>query len=61
MHELNSTVFILLLTCHNFCGELLDAVYKKYPEAVFALPGMQQWLNAASDQQETISGYELTV
>ncbi len=39
----------------------LDAVYKKYPEAVFALPGMQQWLNAASDQQETISGYELTV
>lgn len=39
----------------------LDAVYKKYAEAVFALPGMQQWLNAASDQQETISGYELTV
>jgi hypothetical protein len=24
MHELNSTVFILLLTCHNFCGELLE-------------------------------------
>ena len=39
----------------------LDAVYKKYAEAVFALPAMQHRVSAASDQQETISGYELTV
>lgn len=39
----------------------LDAVYKKYAnKAVFALPAMQQWLNAASDEQETISGYEFS-
>ncbi|BAY48300.1 glutathione S-transferase domain protein [Scytonema sp. HK-05] len=51
-----------LFTVHCFTYRVqLDAVYKKYAEAVFALPGMQQWLNAASDEQKTISGYELTV
>ncbi|KAB8320325.1 glutathione S-transferase family protein [Tolypothrix campylonemoides VB511288] len=42
-------------------GVQLDAVCKKYAEAVFALPAMQEWLNAASNEQETISSYELIV
>lgn len=42
-------------------GVQLDAVCKKYVEAVFALPAMQDWVNAASDEQETLSDYEFTV
>lgn len=42
-------------------GVQLDAICKKYAEAVFALPAMQEWLNAASNEQEIISSYKVIV
>lgn len=42
-------------------GVQLDVVCKAYVEAVFALPAMQEWLKAASDEQEIIAASELTV
>lgn len=37
----------------------LDAVCKKYAEAVLALPAMQEWLKAASEEPETIAAGEI--
>ncbi|MBW4633672.1 MAG: glutathione S-transferase family protein [Iphinoe sp. HA4291-MV1] len=36
-------------------GVQLDTVCNAYAEAVFALPAMQEWLKAASDEQEIIA------
>lgn len=40
-------------------GVHLDSICQDYSEAILELPAMQQWLEAAKSEQETIPPFEI--